>query len=197
MAQRTREGDGGEGGMKKYRLLKDLPGIKAGEIFEYGCQEEAYLTGVGRIHFGKEVMPTCDDWFEEVKEEYKGMTAGQIKNESFKKEALECFEKIGQAKTLEEKDDIFREYIQKQLQDIKPETLERMIKKHQPKRKAPAYVWNRKDMSDWHYTGCFNSENDAKIALYRYPYDETPFKYIGVQWPALPDKDGYYPGPKR
>lgn len=55
---------------KKYRLLKDLPGIKAG-VMVYGSTPFTFcpLGGGKCFTFGEDEMINNPDWFEEVKEE--------------------------------------------------------------------------------------------------------------------------------
>ena len=55
--------------MKRYKLLKDLPGCKKGAIFEkgqagYKCQTAPYSW----IGMPKEVVEDTPDWFEEIVE---------------------------------------------------------------------------------------------------------------------------------
>ena len=65
-----------------------------------------------------------------------------------------------------------------------PEWFEEVKEPEKPKRKAPAYVWIG---DDWTIYGLYTSEQEAKD-------DTRSFKKM--EWPALPDSDGFYPGPK-
>lgn len=150
--------------MKKYRLLKDLPGflfnglpkfvvIPAGTIFEYRDTAHyhnyrAEFGGVS-IYLNPCAVEPNSIWFEEVKEEYKGMTA------------TEAIKHINNSV------------------EFKPQG-------NQPRRKAPAYI--RLGGGDWEVSCCMYDSYEA--ARRDYEIEEV------VGWPALPDKDGYYPGPK-
>ena len=61
--------------MKKYRLLKDLPDSKAGDIYElisaYGGDTAYYLGGDPDLSYWRPInVENNPEWFEEVKEEY-------------------------------------------------------------------------------------------------------------------------------
>lgn len=64
--------------MKRYKLKKDLPTIKAGAIFEEVTDDFSYLKSIARVTpVGTEMSPkftvkdidNFDDWFEEIHEE--------------------------------------------------------------------------------------------------------------------------------
>ena len=67
-----------------------------------------------------------------------------------------------------------------------PAWFEEIKDPEKPKRMAPAYFLNSNN--EWDITGTlfYNAEN-AKIAV--------GIRFIS--WPALPDSEGYYPGPKK
>src|SRR5687768_6752191 len=57
---------------KKYRLLKDLPEIKAGEIFLFVEQHDTYeckRSGGKYIHLPRSYVENNPEWFEKVKEQ--------------------------------------------------------------------------------------------------------------------------------
>lgn len=56
--------------MKRYKLLKDLPNLCAGTIFEYSSRTGNYI-GIDRgdgIYFDTYIVQKNKDWFEEIKE---------------------------------------------------------------------------------------------------------------------------------
>lgn len=58
--------------MKKYKLLKDLPYIKAGIIYEqdwnqYKSEKQDWITD----YLNKNIIENNPEWFEEIKEELK------------------------------------------------------------------------------------------------------------------------------
>jgi hypothetical protein len=57
---------------KKYKLLKDLPDLKAGAVFEWDENNERYYCKVGddfEYKYQPIYLESNPDWFEEVKEE--------------------------------------------------------------------------------------------------------------------------------
>jgi len=72
-----------------------------------------------------------------------------------------------------------------------PEWFEELKEPEKPKEKERAYYYllHIEDKSHWGVSeGVFSSLEEAKKNY------ENGF---GVEWPALPDSEGYYPGPKR
>jgi hypothetical protein len=58
---------------KKYRLLKDLPGLKAGAVFTYDHRANGYVyEGLnGFAGYSTEVVENSPDWFKTLAEEIK------------------------------------------------------------------------------------------------------------------------------
>lgn len=56
---------------KKYRLLKDLPGLKAGAVFIYDPRVDGYVyEGVdGFAGYSAETVENSPDWFKPLDEE--------------------------------------------------------------------------------------------------------------------------------
>jgi len=69
--------------MRKFRLLKDIPGIRAGAIFEASVVDNFYECINGRVSINKFALPdsVVEDnpgWFEEVKEQEKEFTKADM-----------------------------------------------------------------------------------------------------------------------
>jgi len=56
---------------KKYKLLKDLPSLKAGAIFTYNHGVDGYVYDgtYGLAGYSKEVVENSPDWFKTLDEE--------------------------------------------------------------------------------------------------------------------------------
>jgi len=56
---------------KKYRLLKDLPGLKAGAVFTYDHRVNGYVYegANGFAGYSTEVVESSPDWFNTLDEE--------------------------------------------------------------------------------------------------------------------------------
>lgn len=55
---------------KKYRLLKDLPALKAGAVFTYNPRVDGYVhEGGGFAGYSAEVVENSPDWFKNLDEE--------------------------------------------------------------------------------------------------------------------------------
>jgi len=61
--------------MKQYKLLKDLPDLKAGAIFIKGSEEDGDYHCQGEYRYDEDVVENNPEWFEEVKEEYEKSVA--------------------------------------------------------------------------------------------------------------------------
>ena len=72
--------------------------------------------------------------------------------------------------------------------DNNPDWFEEVKETEKPKRKAPAYLVNV-DKSDWGITSNIYSSLEEAIKA----YDDWGYEVV---WPALPDSEGYYPGPE-
>lgn len=78
--------------------------------------------------------------------------------------------------------------------ETSPEWFEEVQEPKNPKRKAPAYIFERNNPQNFRLsTGLFSCEAEAfnEIFLGISDCSSTTF-----EWPALPDSEGYYPGPK-
>jgi hypothetical protein len=56
---------------KKYRLLRDLPGLKAGAVFTYDPRVNGYVYygPYGLAGYSREVVENSPDWFKTLDEE--------------------------------------------------------------------------------------------------------------------------------
>ena len=56
---------------KKYRLLKDLPGLKAGAVFTYDHRVDGYVYEgvIGFAGYSAEVVENSPGWFKTLDEE--------------------------------------------------------------------------------------------------------------------------------
>ena len=54
--------------MKQYKVIKDIPGIKAGEILKENMDTGYFSTGENSRIYEKEYLKRYPDFFEEVKE---------------------------------------------------------------------------------------------------------------------------------
>ena len=98
--------------MKKFKLLKDLPGIKAGAIYEYiphpqpECQGLYHTTKSASFEIGEDAnaftkytIKDHPDWFEEIKEDD---IASRIKDIfDFTNEAVKLAAEVKKSKGLE------------------------------------------------------------------------------------------------
>ena len=159
--------------MKRYRLLKELPGfvfenlpkfvgVREGTIFEYSdtAHYHNYRAECGGIDIYLKPCAVEENtiWFEEVKE---GMMA---------KEAIRQYAADSEGFKQQMREN--HEYWQKPAKEVR--------------RKAPAYVFSEQ-FEDW----------DTSLNLYCSSLEaEENLGDDFISWPALPDKDGYYPGPQ-
>lgn len=170
--------------MKRYRLLKDCPSymfsllsglpstISAGTIAE-PYTSSAYF--VGGFVMPKGFVENNPDWFEEVKEEPKGVFDGI---ERYQETSGQLAERICGGMTASEA-------LKQNSVGFKPQG-------DQVRRKARAYRWPLGRKDEWGVTNTLWSEHEAKFQRRCSASDDTH----AYEWPALPDKDGYYPGPK-
>ncbi len=206
---------------KKYKLLKDLPGADAGTIFEiksdnlrvYQSNDLGCLVhcGINDKHLPAISMDYLNsDWFEEVKEipENQAWVVPSTKYRNkewspnqyfipsefnFSKNHWEGTNTIfgileGLRDGANNRVPYFKNKYDFQAMTSKDEW-EEYIEPEKPKRKAPAYfkaptiyVPSGVGVS----TSLFSSKEEAK--------DYMPDTFL--DWPALPDSEGYYPGPK-
>ena len=179
---------------KKYRLLKDLPGVNAGAIFSKRADECAYFYEPENHIYPKilnQNVEKCPDWFEEVKEPppipedqawvvpgKKYASEGWKPGTWFKPEFFDfnIYEWVGIC------NDLLKHWATAECMDQKEFWKEYV----EPKRKAPAYRSYFDGTSTGLSTQLFESAEDALKAIGSY----------FISWPALPDSDGFYPGPK-
>ena len=188
---------------KKYKLLKDLPGADAGTIFEIKADNlRVYINNdLGYVyHVGEKdkTLPAIStehlnsDWFEEVKEIPKDqawVVPGKkyvwlLDDNWFMPEVYSWLNSswhgvnsYGKPESWPMTSTSWTEYVEPQ----------------KPKRRAPAYIfktWNPEVF--WLSHDLFNSDIEARRTIFM---GETR-PDIAFEWPALPDSEGYYPGPK-
>lgn len=181
---------------KRYRLLKDVPGVQAGFIFTLNKGEEAFLTPHGRIAFDRKIMAANPNWFqplhdEEPEQDMSIFEVGNIVRAIGYPDVKIVAGLVGSH--FWAKEPLYGEGVILHVEHDGPWTL---ISKAEPKPeikpKAPAYCWD---------TNKSNYLITAEKSAGYYSSQEEAVKenklWQNVQWPATIDpKTGMYPGPK-
>lgn len=196
---------------KKYRLLKDLPGLKAGVILGQARPGGAYSSEDKHYPaFSVDQVELNSDWFEEVKEPptIPEDQAWVVPGKKYRHEgwpsnryfipSLFNFSKnywdgvsgiVGMLTGMLDGANRPIPYF-KNKYDFETMTCqeewEEYVAPEKPKRLAPAYFY-------------YTNDNDISVSQWLFASKEEAIARLGRNfkgWPALPDSDGFYPGPK-
>ena len=195
---------------KKYRLLKDLPGWSIGSIFSENSEEKYCPVPCGYPNFHASQIENNPDWFEEVKcppeipkDQAWVVPSTKYRNKewspnryfipsefNFSKNHWEGTNTIfgileGLRYGANNRVPYFKNKYAFQAMTSKDEW-EEYVEPEKPKRLAPAYFY-------------YTNDNDISVSQWLFASKEEAIARLGRNfkgWPALPDSDGFYPGPK-
>lgn len=180
------------GTSKKYRLLKDLPGWEVGDVFKENADgtytHPMWPNSLKR--YEKKLFEDSPDLFEEIKEIPENQ-AWVVPGTKYRHIGWGINWFIPEKFDFEQNrwTGVFvldgKSYFSVSFY-IHNKNSWMVVREEpkKPKRKAPAYVWIG---DDWTTYGLYASEQEAK--------DDTR-SFRKMEWPALHDSDGFYPGPK-